>query len=166
MHRGGVNDESLELVTLGGGCYWCLEAVFELLEGVESVVSGAAGGPDPLSMPLEKLTLGNSLVPDLPLAGLKEGESFQVNMFDPIFFTSRPVDVEVVSLDTQKIDGLLVDVYTLESTFRGFKSTTLVTRDGTVLRIHLERPFKGVKLRHEKSAATARRGISEKRATD
>ncbi len=120
----------------------------------------------PLSMPLEKLTLGNSLVPDLPMAGLKEGETFQVNMFDPIFFTSRPVDVEVVSLDTQKIDGLLVDVYTLESTFRGFKSTTLATRDGTVLRVRLGPPFKGITLRHEKTAATARLGVSEKRATD
>ena len=41
-----VNDGSLELATLAGGCYWCLEAVFELLEGVESVVSGASGGPE------------------------------------------------------------------------------------------------------------------------
>ena len=41
-----MSDGSLELVTLGGGCYWCLEAVFELLEGVESVVSGASGGPE------------------------------------------------------------------------------------------------------------------------
>ncbi len=42
-----MKDGSLELVTLGGGCYWCLEAVFELLEGVESVVSGASGGHEP-----------------------------------------------------------------------------------------------------------------------
>jgi peptide-methionine (S)-S-oxide reductase len=30
--------------TLGGGCFWCLEAVFEQLRGVERVVSGYAGG--------------------------------------------------------------------------------------------------------------------------
>lgn len=30
--------------TLGGGCFWCLEAVFDRLEGVESVTSGYAGG--------------------------------------------------------------------------------------------------------------------------
>ena len=42
-----MTDGALDLVTLGGGCYWCLEAVFELLEGVESVVSGASGGHEP-----------------------------------------------------------------------------------------------------------------------
>lgn len=33
-----------ELATLGGGCFWCLEAVFEQVRGVDSVTSGYAGG--------------------------------------------------------------------------------------------------------------------------
>jgi peptide-methionine (S)-S-oxide reductase len=38
-----------EQATLGGGCFWCLEAVFEMVEGVSRVKSGYAGGhvPDP-----------------------------------------------------------------------------------------------------------------------
>lgn len=34
-----------EVATLAGGCFWCLEAVYNDLRGVESVVSGYAGGP-------------------------------------------------------------------------------------------------------------------------
>jgi peptide-methionine (S)-S-oxide reductase len=33
-----------EFATLAGGCFWCLEAVFEQIRGVESVVSGYCGG--------------------------------------------------------------------------------------------------------------------------
>ncbi|MBI3304080.1 MAG: peptide-methionine (S)-S-oxide reductase MsrA [Deltaproteobacteria bacterium] len=36
-----------ELATLGGGCFWCLEAVYNELKGVEQVVSGYAGGTVP-----------------------------------------------------------------------------------------------------------------------
>lgn len=36
--------EGLELITLGAGCFWCTEAVFQRLKGVEKVVSGYSGG--------------------------------------------------------------------------------------------------------------------------
>lgn len=34
----------MELATLAGGCFWCTEAIFNRLKGVESVTSGYAGG--------------------------------------------------------------------------------------------------------------------------
>ena len=36
-----------EVATLAGGCFWCLEAVFDQLKGVESVESGYMGGQSP-----------------------------------------------------------------------------------------------------------------------
>ena len=39
-----MSDGDREIATLAGGCFWCLEAVYEQLMGVESVVSGYTGG--------------------------------------------------------------------------------------------------------------------------
>lgn len=38
------NKKTLETITLGAGCFWCIEAVFEQLDGVYSAVSGYTGG--------------------------------------------------------------------------------------------------------------------------
>ena len=37
----------MEIATLAGGCFWCLEAVYDGMKGVESVVSGYMGGRSP-----------------------------------------------------------------------------------------------------------------------
>jgi peptide-methionine (S)-S-oxide reductase len=45
----GAEMQGREIATLAGGCFWCLEAVYDDLRGVTDVVSGYAGGrvPDP-----------------------------------------------------------------------------------------------------------------------
>ena len=36
--------QQLETATLGGGCFWCLEALYQTVKGVHRIVSGYAGG--------------------------------------------------------------------------------------------------------------------------
>jgi peptide-methionine (S)-S-oxide reductase len=47
MNQNQANQERTEVATLGGGCFWCLEAAFDQVKGVEDVVSGYAGGTVP-----------------------------------------------------------------------------------------------------------------------
>ena len=50
---------AIEIATLGGGCFWCTEAVYQQLNGVETVESGYSGGriPDPT---YEQICEGNT----------------------------------------------------------------------------------------------------------
>src|SRR5215213_9405312 len=55
---------SIEVATLGGGCFWCLEAVYQELRGVEKVESGYSGGhvPDPTYREVCSETTGHAEV--------------------------------------------------------------------------------------------------------
>ncbi len=68
-----------EQITLGGGCFWCTEAVFEMVEGVRSVTSGYANGH----------------VPNPTYAQICEGDTGHVEVvkveFDPASITLREV---------------------------------------------------------------------------
>lgn len=39
-----MDKQNLEYITFGGGCFWCVDSVLDLLKGVESTTSGYAGG--------------------------------------------------------------------------------------------------------------------------
>jgi peptide-methionine (S)-S-oxide reductase len=66
-----------EQITLGGGCFWCTEAVFERVEGVSAVISGYANGH----------------VPNPTYAQICEGDTGHVEVvrveFDPASITLR-----------------------------------------------------------------------------
>ena len=47
QNQSGIEVAAREVATLAGGCFWCLEAVYDRLEGVEGVESGYMGGHTP-----------------------------------------------------------------------------------------------------------------------
>jgi peptide-methionine (S)-S-oxide reductase len=62
--KGNDASPTTRLATFGGGCFWCIEAVFETLDGVKSVTSGYAGGqvPDPTYEAVCSKTTGHAEV--------------------------------------------------------------------------------------------------------
>lgn len=51
--------EKFEVATLAGGCFWCVEAAFKIIKGVESVEPGYTGGPVP-NPTYEQVSTGKS----------------------------------------------------------------------------------------------------------
>jgi peptide-methionine (S)-S-oxide reductase len=68
-----------EVATLGGGCFWCLEAVLEQVRGVEKVVSGYAGG-----------TVARPTYPQVCSGATGHAEVVQVT-FDPTVISFREI---------------------------------------------------------------------------
>lgn len=44
MNNGHTTNQNLQVATLGGGCFWCVEAIYNDIQGVTSAISGYAGG--------------------------------------------------------------------------------------------------------------------------
>lgn len=42
-----MSNKNLKMATMGGGCFWCIEAILKELKGVEKIVSGYTGGSAP-----------------------------------------------------------------------------------------------------------------------
>jgi peptide-methionine (S)-S-oxide reductase len=89
----------MEVATLGGGCFWCLEAVYLDLEGVRSVRSGYAGGekPDPSYEEVCRGTTGHAEVVqvefDPELTTFREVLEVFFSVHDPTTLNRQGADV-------------------------------------------------------------------------
>ena len=70
---------SSEVATLAGGCFWCIEAVYQEIDGVESVVPGYTGGSS-INPTYERVSIGKS----------GHAEAVQVT-FDPAKISYREI---------------------------------------------------------------------------
>lgn len=90
---------NLESITLAGGCYWCVEAIYENLNGVKSAVSGFAGGTK--SNPsYEDVSTGNTgyaevvqITYDKTLTNLDEILKIFFTVHDPTTLNRQGADV-------------------------------------------------------------------------
>ena len=92
-------NKSQEITTLGGGCFWCLEAVFSELRGVENVVSGYSGGsvPNPSYQQICTGTTGHAEVVqitfDPDIISFKEILEIFFTIHDPTTLNRQGADV-------------------------------------------------------------------------
>jgi peptide-methionine (S)-S-oxide reductase len=62
MNKEEIKDKTLEVATLAGGCFWCTEAVFTIVRGVEKIEPGYTGGsvPNPTYEQVSSGTTGHA----------------------------------------------------------------------------------------------------------
>lgn len=92
-------DVQQEVATVGGGCFWCLEAVFQRVEGVLAVRSGYAGGdvPDPTYEAVCSGTTGHAEVTEVTFDPSVIGYRYVLEIFfgvhDPTTLNRQGADV-------------------------------------------------------------------------
>jgi hypothetical protein len=127
-------------------------------KGGEFALVVERGGTPVLRIPVPRgeMLVGNGLVPALPISGFRVGDEFRVPCFDPIRMERSLVEVKVASHRVKEIDGLLTEVFSLETRFREFTSKSWVTATGELLRQEFGPPLEDIILRRE-SRDNARR---------
>ena len=106
-----VQAQETETLTVAGGCFWCVEADFEKVEGVSEVVSGFAGG-----------TTENPTYKEVVRGGTGHYEAVEIT-YDPSVVTERELlDLFLRSIDPLDAGGQFCD--------RGDSYRTAIFADG------------------------------------
>lgn len=102
-----VEDKTPEKATLAGGCFWCIEAVYDQRKGVESAVSGYTGGRANTAT-YNQVSLGNT----------EHREAVEVKYYPSIISYSEVLDIYWRSIDPTDEGGQFSD--------RGYQYTTAI----------------------------------------
>ena len=87
-----MENKNLEYVTFGGGCFWCVESCFNLLKGVESVISGYAGGHKE-NPTYEEVCTGETGHAEVVQIGYNPEEISYEQLMDIFFFLHDPTQL-------------------------------------------------------------------------
>lgn len=94
-----MKENKLDVTTIGGGCFWCIEAIFKPLRGIKSLVSGYAGGaiPNPTYKQVCSGNTGHAEVVQIQFdpeeISLKEIIEIFLVMHDPTTLNRQGADV-------------------------------------------------------------------------
>ena len=102
-----VENKTLEKATLAGGCFWCIEAVYDQRKGIESAVSGYTGGRAATAT-YNQVSLGNT----------EHREAVEVKYYPSIMSYSEILDIYWRSIDPTDEGGQFSD--------RGYQYTTAI----------------------------------------
>lgn len=87
-----MNEQNLQKITFGGGCFWCVEGVFSLVKGIESVTSGYAGGQTP-NPTYEEVCTGNTGHAEVVQLKYNPTEISYEQLMDIFFFLHDPTQL-------------------------------------------------------------------------
>jgi len=93
------NSNDLEYITLGGGCFWCVEAVFQNLKGVETVESGYTGGKTE-NPTYKDICTGNTGHAEVVRIGYNPGIIQLDEIFEVFFATHDPTTLNRQGADS------------------------------------------------------------------
>lgn len=83
---------NLEYLTIGGGCFWCVQSTFQMLKGVDSVVSGYSGGYK-ANPTYEEVSTGDTGHAETVRIGFDPKVISYAKMMDVFFFLHDPTQL-------------------------------------------------------------------------
>ena len=96
-----------ESIVLGGGCFWCLDALYRRIKGVTSVISGYSGGGRSM---IEAYEAGSAPPMEFYALGLKHKHIPENMRYTGL--TRRPLFVpSVITAVAPEVQGLTYDLY-------------------------------------------------------
>ena len=94
-----MSDDNTRIATFGGGCFWCVEAVFQLIDGVESAVSGYGGGK--VDNPTyEQVCSGRSGHAEIVQIAFDPAKTNYIELLDAFFSSHDPTTLNRQGNDT------------------------------------------------------------------
>ena len=88
-----------EIVVLGGGCFWCTEAIFKMLRGVVSVVPGYAGGTS-IAPNYDSVSMGKTGHAEVIKIEFDPGKIPFDDLLNVFFHTHNPTTLNQQGADT------------------------------------------------------------------